>query len=449
MKSIYSHAHYFSDFTLNKPTTVTLAILRNYIWLGQHPVKSIFSLRHAKHLREMLMGSCLEPYIPAFLAHLEDGQYHPALQKMYLSGVVHFAYWMKQRKFTVRDISDGLRLEFLDHLPCCTCPRPVTSKVKRLGPALRHLWNTLKAEDVLPAKFPDHIHRELTDFTQYMSRVCGLAASTCRLNCQYVGKLLTTFCRHEHHKPSLITPDDVKKYLFTMMKTRSPTWIQRAATGFRCYCRFKALTSKPFIGSELAIPRIANWRCSRVPNLLSSAEMERLLKSCKDHSKRDYAIARCLIDLGLRAGEVANLQLADISWRTGTISLRHTKTRRSYNLPLPSRTGRAIADYLRLERPRTLCRSLFIRERPPLNKPITTTTLHRAIYRAYKRCGLTKSGCHIIRSSVASRLLANGTPLKEIADLLRHRSLDTTAIYAKVDVRRLSSVALPWCDIPQ
>ncbi len=155
-------------------------------------------------------------------------------------------------------------------------------------------------------------------------------------------------------------------------------------------------------------------------------------------------MVRCLTDLGLRCSEVVKLRLEDINWNDGTIRLIGTKNRRDDMLPLPVATGSAIAAYLRNERPSTLNRAIFVRHVAPYDIPIEKTVVKQAVLASYRRCGWTRTGVHILRHSVASRLLRAGTPMKHIADVLRHRSLDTSAIYAKVDLSRLALVALPW-----
>ena len=155
-------------------------------------------------------------------------------------------------------------------------------------------------------------------------------------------------------------------------------------------------------------------------------------------------MVRLALDLGLRRGEIAGLALEDIDWRAGTIRLRRTKGGREDILPLPETTGRAIADYLRLERPQTTSRAVFVRSTAPCGRPIGPDAVGKVIGRAYARAGLPYTRAHLLRHTMASRLLAGGSSLKEVADVLRHRSLDTTLIYAKLDSRNLSAVALPW-----
>jgi integrase len=184
-----------------------------------------------------------------------------------------------------------------------------------------------------------------------------------------------------------------------------------------------------------------------LPKALTHAEVERLVSSLGHEgssARRTDAMVRCALDLGLRCAEIAKLALDDIDWRAGTITLRKTKNRREDVLPLPQTTGRAIANYLKLERPHTSSRAVFVRRVAPCDQPIGPDCVRKAIRQAYARAGLPYTGAHLLRHTMASRLLDGGSPLKEVADVLRHRSLETTQIYAKLDSRNLAAVALPW-----
>ena len=185
-----------------------------------------------------------------------------------------------------------------------------------------------------------------------------------------------------------------------------------------------------------------------MPKGIPAEQLTRLLQAFDRGTttgKRDYAITRCFVDLGLRTTEVAQLRLDDLDWRQGCVRIRG-KGRRVDVLPLPWATGRAIVDYLRYGRPSTSSRALFLRHRPPLNTPATPCVIRAAVRYAAARSGV--EGClhgpQVLRHTLAQRLVQSGTTLKQIADLLRHRSLDTTTIYAKVDLPALNQVALPW-----
>ena len=139
-----------------------------------------------------------------------------------------------------------------------------------------------------------------------------------------------------------------------------------------------------------------------------------------------------------------NLGLDDIDWLAGTLRIGQNKSRRVHLLPLPQATGSAIANYLRSERPDTANRRVFVRHVAPFDVPIGSDVVRNAIRAAYGRCAINNTRVYALRHTLASRLLNEGGTLKEVADVLRHRDLDTTLIYAKVDAARLSAVAMPW-----
>ena len=195
----------------------------------------------------------------------------------------------------------------------------------------------------------------------------------------------------------------------------------------------------------------AHWSLASLPRGLKPAEVDRLLNSFTSSvpsHRRGYAIVRCALDMGLRSGEIAKLQLADIDWRAGTVTLKRTKSLRQDILPLPAVTGHALADYLRHERPTTTNPAVFVRCMAPRDQPIGVDAVHRVIRDAYHRIGLTHGRSHALRHTLACRLLDHGSSLKEVADVLRHRSLNTSLIYAKIDTPRLIAVALPWPGSP-
>ncbi|NEX23694.1 tyrosine-type recombinase/integrase, partial [Thiorhodococcus mannitoliphagus] len=215
----------------------------------------------------------------------------------------------------------------------------------------------------------------------------------------------------------------------------------------RSYLRFCVTRGEPVQGLMGVLVSPPNWPQATLPKALSEEEVARLVAELGEDAsstRRDVAIVRCALDLGLRCGEIAALSLDDIDWRDGTLMLRRTKGGRADTLPLPPTTGQAIADYLRLERTQTSSRALFVRCIAPQGRPLGPDGVAKVIRQAYARAGLTGHSAHALRHTLASRLLASGGSLKEVADVLRHRSLDTTLIYAKLDTPSLSEVALPW-----
>jgi integrase len=217
----------------------------------------------------------------------------------------------------------------------------------------------------------------------------------------------------------------------------------------RSYLRFRALHGERTGALTAAVPRIPNWRTTSSSTGLTEVEIELFLDAfvcTSPEGSRNHAIARCLVDLGLRAGEVARLELDDLNWREGTLRLKRTKGKRVDMLPIPARTGQAIVQYLQRRRTQRSNRALFVRHRPPLDAPLTVAIVSWAMRLAYDRAGIARpwAGTHCLRHSLACHLVNVGTPLKEIADVLRHRSLNTTMIYAKSNITQLAAVALPW-----
>ncbi len=201
------------------------------------------------------------------------------------------------------------------------------------------------------------------------------------------------------------------------------------------------------------IPTVAHWRLATLPRCLSDEQLARVLAALEDSrpcGRRDRAIVLCLASLGLRPGEVANLRLEDIDWRGGGILLRERKTRRGAVVPLPREAGKAIVAYLREERSATDERRLFVQHLgarcgEPISSNAVSAVVVRALCRAKVEAPL--AGAYVFRHTVASRMVRRGAGLKEVADFLRHRSLDTAAIYAKLDLAALREVALPWPEV--
>ena len=202
---------------------------------------------------------------------------------------------------------------------------------------------------------------------------------------------------------------------------------------------------QPLLGVIASPP---NWSLASLPRALTPEQVDRVLNAFTGtlrSPKRGYAIVRLALDLGLRTAEINRLSLDDIDWRAGTITLSAPSRRREDVLPLPEATGQAMADYIRHERPETRNRAVFVRHLAPRDEPVGVDAIRVVVIRhAYRRAGLPHDAPTPLRHTMASRLLGGGSPLKEVADVLRHRSLNTTLIYAKLDSRRLVEVALPW-----
>jgi site-specific recombinase XerD len=298
------------------------------------------------------------------------------------------------------------------------------------------------------ASFPSHITDELRRYDEHLRDVRGLAATTRKDRCLVVGLLLQQELKGRAIDIARLRPDDVRQFLARQLDAhRTSSNASRLATALRSYLRYRTTCGDQVGKLTAVILNPVHWKLASLPRALKPDEIERLLNSftaeCR-WPKRGYAIVRCALDMGLRSCEIANLKIGDIDWHIGTVTLRGTKSLRQDILPLPVETGQALADYLQNERPRSVSPSVFVLHLGNHDRLMTADAVRGVIRWAYRRIGLTHTRSHALRHAFACRLVENGSSLKEVADLLRHRSLNTTLIYAKLDTPKLAAVALPW-----
>lgn len=297
------------------------------------------------------------------------------------------------------------------------------------------------------AEISDPIADELRRYDDHMRDVRGLAAGTRRNHCRIVAQLLRKKFAGGVVTMAKLWPVDIRRFIARQLgDSRSHSAAAQVATALRSYLRYRTVCGDSVAGLIAVISSPVQWKLASLPRALKPDEVQRLLGAFPNGRwpRRGYAIVRCALDMGLRAGEIANLLIDDIDWREGTVTLKGTKSRRQDILPLPMATGQALADYLQYERPATPSRAIFVRRRNSRDVPITTAAVQKVIHHACRRAGLPDSGSHVLRHTLACRLVENGSSLKEVADVLRHRSLETTRIYAKLDTPSLAGVALPW-----
>ncbi|MBV8125130.1 MAG: tyrosine-type recombinase/integrase [Paucibacter sp.] len=366
------------------------------------------------------------------------------------AAVTHLSTWMKSAGKRMADVDEGLVAEFVtNHLPGCQCATSARHP-STVRAALAHLLVVLRAANAIAPRLLDmtEVGQELRRYDQYMEQVRGLAPKTREGALRIVEALL-----HKHFGDGaiqfeVITPARVRHFFAAQAKNyKTPSSLGVVVSSLRGYFRWRATLGDSTHALVGAVTYPANWQLASLPKALAPAEVAQLeaaLGQSGPSMLRADAIVRCALDLGLRSGEVARLSLDDIDWDAGTITLRRTKGRREDVMPLPEATGQAIAAYLRGERPKTQHRMVFARHMTPRERPIGPDLVRKTIRQAYARAGLPYTRSHLLRHTMAGRLLAGGASLKEVADVLRHRSLNTTLIYAKLDSGRLVEVALPW-----
>jgi integrase/recombinase XerD len=286
----------------------------------------------------------------------------------------------------------------------------------------------------------------LARFEEYLTVERGLTADTVEGYVHAVRPFLAQIGGDGELDLGGLTAADVTAFVVARCPGQSRGAAKMTVTALRSLLGF--LHVEGLIGRSLvgAVPSAAGWRLSGLPRALEPDQVRRLLASCDrgaGSGRRDFAILILLVRLGLRAGEVAGVQLDDVDWRAGELVVVG-KGRRAERLPLPVDVGQAIATYLADGRPATAQdRCLFVRVKAP-HRGLTTGGVTQVVVSAAKRADLGQIHAHRLRHTAATDLLRAGAPLSEIGQVLRHRTALTTAIYAKVDRERLRELARSW-----
>ena len=224
------------------------------------------------------------------------------------------------------------------------------------------------------------------------------------------------------------------------------TWSAKAmVTSLRAFLRFAHATGRTAVPLAGAVPAVASWRLAVLPRGVKAAEIAMLLAGCDRETAvglRDYAVLSLLARLGLRGAEAAGLQFGDIDWRAGEITVTG-KGSRAERLPLPAAAGEALAAWLTDGRPQCGSRAVFVTVRRPYRQ-LTPDAVRQVMGRACDHAGLERRGAHRLRHALATEMLRAGASLPEVGQVLRHRSLLSTSVYAKVDQGALRPLARPW-----
>jgi integrase/recombinase XerD len=404
--------------------------------------------------RTWLTDGLLKPIVGPYINYLLGRHYADTTIRAYLKSLAHFSFWAKAEGIELVDIGESLINKFIRvHLPSCTCPEPRACYVSNARTSLRKLVVVLRQDGYVCSDHNPAISTptilELKQFKRYLFDTCGYAETmvVCRL--KHVSNFLEEHFGDRPVDILRITSSDIERCMTDYAKRWRKASLGVIRSSLKSYLRFRALQGDKIQHLLAALPELADWSHATLPKALSDSELDRFEHAfdlTQQIGLRDYAIARCLIDLGLRGHEVAQLVLESFDWRGGILAVANCKGRRMVQLPLPWQTGKAIADYLRDGRPATSSRALFVVHKAPVGKPLSVDGIRAAMKYAFKRCGLDKQFCntHVLRHTLALRLQRSGASLKEIADVLGHKSYETTTRYARVNMEELRAVTLPW-----
>jgi site-specific recombinase XerD len=297
-------------------------------------------------------------------------------------------------------------------------------------------------------KHPPKIHQAvLRLYQRHLCQVRGLSSSTCRQRFRDVRLFLEAVAVRQIGDLARLGPARLVDYLSAQRTHCQPASLRNIASSVRDFLRFARQQGWTSGFQELGVPKIAGGARNDLPVYLSAQQLELLLAGWDRNTPegaRDLAIGLCLARLGLRASEVAGLMLEDVNWRQATVCLERSKSGARAQLPLLAEVGEAMAQYLRRGRPSCAYRQVFLFHQPA--RPMTSQAVSAVIRRGLRQCGIEvrRAGAHLLRHTLASHLVQKGASLKEVADVLRHRELNSASVYAHVDLPNLRLLAQPW-----
>jgi len=394
--------------------------------------------------RAKLVVGPLEPYVPGFRAELEARGYSSWRVRLRVWLLESLSSWLAECGLEDRELTPERVEQFVEQRRV----RGYKTWISMRSMVLPVEY--LRSVGAIPVRIStiveDPVEELVTPYRRYLADERGLALSTIE---QYarIGRL---FLSEQLDLPAVdlgyLSAADVTTFVGRECPRRSTPSAKYLVAGLRALLRYLHVAGLTNTSLASAVPSVAGWRLSSLPRGVDGASVKRLLASCDRRrvvGRRDYAILTLLVRLGLRSAEVAALELDDLDWHRGEILIRGKADRRE-RLPLPADVGEALVAYLRL--PRRCpdgCRRLFLRVHAPLGG-LASRGVQGVVHDASVRAGLPRVGAHRLRHTAATELLRAGASLPEVAQVLRHRRLETTAIYAKVDRNALRRLAQTW-----
>jgi site-specific recombinase XerD len=381
------------------------------------------------------------PFVASFRTRLSEQGYSDLAIRNILKDVGAVGRWMQKRDLRPGQLTPAAIAEFRSD--CLAMGRRKIPSVKSFEPLLRFL----RDEGVLgdPPEPESAVERLLIDYRKWLLTERGLAQATVLRYENLARRFLVLHPVGNGVQNGTLSGAQVVAFLLSESQRVSVGSAKGRVAELRSLLKFlfvRGLTSRLL---TTAVPPVAGWRETGIPKALPAGHVQLLLDSCDRNDPvqaRDYAILMLVARLGLRSIEVARLELGDIDWRGGQIILRG-KASREDGMPLTSDVGRALTEYLSDVRPQTTLRSVFISCKAP-RRGIRPDLVGDVTRRACDRAGLPRVGAHRLRHTLATEMLRRGVKLVDIGQVLRHRDLATTALYAKVDLATLRSIAQPW-----
>jgi site-specific recombinase XerD len=389
----------------------------------------------------------LAPYIASFSTWAAGQGYALGSLRQRVRIAAGFSRWLTEKLVRLRSVSSRHSVRYLRY----------RGRRQRIcegdATALRQLLDFLRDQDVIPVekirrRRLSPVEQRAQAFERYLREERLLAKATIVNYVPFIRAFLKDCFGSGPVRLSRLRAGDVVRFVQRQAPQLHLKTAKLLTTALRSFLRYARYRGDIRLDLAAAVPLVANWSMSSIPRAIAPDQVRRLLARINRHTavgRRDYAILLLLARLGLRAGEVAFLELEDIDWKDGSLSARGKGGRR-IQLPLPADVGEAIVAYLRHGRPRSTSRRVFLRAKAPIRGFLGPAAVGTIVRHALLRAGIDAptTGAHQFRHGLATEMLRHGASLSEIGELLGHRSPETTKIYTKVDLDALRTLALPW-----
>jgi site-specific recombinase XerD len=398
-------------------------------------------------ITERQRGHLFGPHLDSFIVTVTELGYVRMTVRQQVLLLLSLEHWLERKSLVLVDLDEQAVKPFLEKRR--RQGRLRKGQARTVALFLEHL----REKGAIPVPQPTVDDSPLAmlqkRFESFLKKERGLAPNTAARYGSYLRCFIVERFGEEPICVRELVPNDISDFILRHARSGSPGVAKLMVTALRSICRFLFQNGDTESDLTGAVPTVPTWRLAELPKYLPPEEVERLVHARDQRhpavSCRDRAILLLLARLGLRASEVISLELDDIDWRAGVLTV-HGKGRYHDGLPLPADVGEAVAAYLSQYRPTCTTRRVFIRHKAPHRGFSHPSSISTIVCRALKRAGLRPAlmGAHILRHSLATGMLRSGATMSEIGQVLRHRFANTTEIYAKVDINGLRSLALPW-----
>ena len=388
----------------------------------------------------------LGAHLNTFMSVVSDLGYSPTTIKTQLTLLKGFIRWAEENHIVASNIDEGITDRFLIESDRKGAVRRGDNKT------LHRFLDHLRLEAAIPHLKPTFNDSPLTHlkgrYENFLLTERGLSTVTGSRYWPYIRRFIFERSGNKSMGFCELCPQDIDRFLLSHAREQTPKTAQLMVSAMRSFLRFLFRFGETKCDLSTAVPTVAAWRLSEVPKHIEPEKVESLLESCNRATsvgRRNYAILLLIARLGLRAGEIVALKLGDINWRAAELTVQG-KGQICDRLPLPQSVGEALAVYLKNDRPKCSTRRVFVRARAPYRGLKGSSTVSTIVRRAVEKSGINtpNKGAHLLRHSLATNMLRNGASMTEIGELLRHRSPNSTKIYAKVDIEGLRSIVRIW-----